>query len=92
MVARTTPGWLVALQTFYPGWHARVNGNDVPIERANVAFSAVPVGAGTSDIVLSYDPLSVRLGVLISLVSGVGLLVCAGLLVRLRRLATTMLH
>ena len=72
-VKRDSPGWFVALQTFYPGWMARVDGRPAPIVRANVAFSAVAVGGGTSDVELSYEPRSVTLGLWISLLSGVGL-------------------
>ena len=32
----------------------------------NVAFTAVPVGAGVSEVELVYDPVSVRLGLLVS--------------------------
>ena len=63
-VHRDQPGWVVALRTHYPGWTAQVDGRSVPLLRANVAFSAVEVGAGTREVVLRYHPTSVRLGVL----------------------------
>ncbi len=66
-----------ALQTYYPGWEATVDGRAAPLRRANVAFSAVPVPAGTSEVVLRYAPRSVRYGVA---VSGVSLVVALGLL------------
>lgn len=63
---RTEPGWLVACQPWYPGWRATVGGVETPIEIANLAFCAVPVPAGTSEIVLEYCPFSFRLGVWIA--------------------------
>lgn len=82
-VARDGPGWLVALQTHYPGWDATVDGRRAPLRRANVAFSAVPVPAGSVEVVLRYAPRSVRYGVV---VSGVSVAVALGLLgVGLRR-------
>ncbi len=65
-VERATLGWLVAFQTWFPGWQARVNGQPAEALRANVAFTAVPVGAGVSEVELVYDPVSVRLGLLVS--------------------------
>jgi hypothetical protein len=82
-VRRDQPGWVVALQTHYPGWTAQVDGRSSPLVRANVAFSAVAVGAGTRDVVLRYRPASVRLGLLVSLISGVMLV--AGTLLVARR-------
>jgi Bacterial membrane protein YfhO len=63
---RPGPGWLVALQTHLPGWRAVVNGREAPLLRANVAFSAVPLPAGTSEVELRYAPSSVRTGALVS--------------------------
>jgi hypothetical protein len=76
-VDRTGPGWLVALSTRFPGWEATVNGKRVPLRRANVAFTALPVEAGASDVVLRYRPLSVKYGLAITAGS---LLVVAGLM------------
>ena len=66
-VQRPSPGWLLALQTAYPGWTARVNGAVAPLARANGAFVAVAVPAGDSVVEIWYDPLSVRAGAWISL-------------------------
>ena len=64
--SRARPGWLVTSQPWYPGWHATVNGVEKPIGRANYAFGAVALDAGASEIVLAYDPWSVRLGTWLS--------------------------
>jgi hypothetical protein len=61
-VERGEPGWLVACQTFFPGWKARVNGVEAPIERANVAFCAIAIPAGASAIELVYRPATFVLG------------------------------
>jgi hypothetical protein len=63
---RPTPGWLVALQTYYPGWIATVNDQESAPVRANLAFTAVAVPAGIADVTLEYRPASVRVGLLIS--------------------------
>lgn len=61
-VTRPGPGWMVAMQTSYPGWEATVDGRPTPLHRADYAYSAVEVGAGTSEVVLRYRPSSVRYG------------------------------
>lgn len=62
-------GWLVGLDTFYPGWIAKVNGVNQPILAANSIFRAVQVEAGTSLIELRYQPVSFRLGAAVSFLS-----------------------
>lgn len=64
---RTEPGWLVACQSFYPGWRALVNGVERPVRCANYAFQAVELDAGTSEIELFFDPPSLRLGLWLAL-------------------------
>ncbi len=66
---RTRPGWLVNSTPWYPGWRARVNGVERPLLRANHAFGAVALDAGTADVVLEYDPWSVRVGIWLSCIA-----------------------
>ena len=40
----------------YPGWRASVNGTDTPIARADLMFRAVPIPAGESVVVFTYQP------------------------------------
>ncbi len=49
------------------GWSAQVNGEPVPILRADIAFSAVPIPAGKSTVELVYLPTSYTLGGAITL-------------------------
>ncbi len=68
-VERDTPGILVVAQNHDPGWRARVNGEAVPLWRANHAFTCLAVPAGRSLVELTYAPRSVALGLVLSLVS-----------------------
>jgi hypothetical protein len=68
-VDAAAPGFLFLSDQDYPGWHATVNGTEVPILRANYAFRAVRVPAGKSNVHFTYRPASVRLGALVSLAS-----------------------
>ncbi len=49
------------------GWSARVNGAAVPILRADIAFSAVPIPAGKNTVELIYMPMSYTLGGVVTL-------------------------
>jgi hypothetical protein len=53
---------LVLSDTYYPGWKAFVDGIPQKIYRANYAFRAVPLSAGTHRVEFLYDPLSFKLG------------------------------
>lgn len=68
-VRRSLPGWLVAAQTFHPGWRAYVNGREVPLLRANGAFQAVELAAGASEVEFVYAPKSFETGLSLTLAS-----------------------
>ena len=46
--------YLVISQTWYPGWSVTVNDEDATLYRANLAFQAVAVPDGTSEVRLRY--------------------------------------
>ncbi len=73
----------VVSENFYPGWRAFVDGRETPVYRANVVMMAVPVPNGTHRVEFVFDPLSVKIGAGVSMVTLVGLLV--GWLVSLNR-------
>ena len=52
-------GVLVLHDTYFPGWVAELNGQRVPILRADVLFRAVEARAGRHSIVFRFDPLSI---------------------------------
>jgi hypothetical protein len=69
-------GMLRVLESWAPGWHAKVNGERVPIHRADFLFMAVPVPDAPCEVVLTYQPASFRNGVILSIVGLVGLVFC----------------
>jgi hypothetical protein len=64
-----TAGWLYLADTWYPGWQAVVDGERVPIYRANYLFRAVHVEPGDYQVVFVYRPLSFWGGALVSLLA-----------------------
>jgi hypothetical protein len=63
---------LILRDACYPGWVAWVDGKASPIECVDVLFRAVDVPSGAREVVFSYEPQSVRIGMLLSAV-GLGL-------------------
>lgn len=53
----TNSAFLVINDTYYPGWSSTVNGRDAQVLRANYAFRCVPLSAGSSEIIIRYNPL-----------------------------------
>jgi hypothetical protein len=68
------PGFLVLTDTYYPGWKAEIDGDPTEILRANYLFRAVALPPGLHRVTFRYEPLSVRIGLAISLASLVLLL------------------
>lgn len=73
-VEAPSAGFVVLTDTFYPGWHAEVDGQVTQIWTANLAFRAVKVEPGTHNILFSYRPRSFTLGLWVS-----GLTLVAGM-------------
>lgn len=55
-VNANSEAYLILNDAYYPGWKATVNGEPVPVYRANVMFRAVPVPAGESTVVFTFEP------------------------------------
>jgi hypothetical protein len=60
------PGFLLLLDTYFPGWSASVNGQPAGIYRADYNFRAVSLPAGKSVVRFIYQPNSFRTGVVLS--------------------------
>lgn len=59
-------GYLVLSEVYAPGWRAWVDDREAPVVRANFLFRAVPVSPGDHRVRLVYDPLSFKLGAIVS--------------------------
>ena len=66
-VETPAPTFLVVSDTFYPGWHAYLDGIEAPILRGDLTFRVVEVPAGTHRVVFRFEPASVFVGIAISL-------------------------
>jgi hypothetical protein len=75
------PGYLVLVDAYDPGWQASIDGRTTRVLRANVAFRAVQVPAGAHRVRFVYRPLSVKVGVGVSVLAAVvaAVLALAGL-------------
>ncbi|HVM62087.1 MAG TPA: YfhO family protein [Verrucomicrobiae bacterium] len=67
-------GAVLLSDTYYPGWHATVDGVPAPIYRADYVLRAVFVTPGEHEVEFRYEPLSFRLG---AAMSGVTVIVVA---------------
>jgi uncharacterized membrane protein YfhO len=67
-IAAETPdnAVLSLAQIDYPGWYATVDGQDVPLMRAYGGLSALALPAGQHTIELVYNPITYRIGAVIS--------------------------
>jgi uncharacterized membrane protein YfhO len=75
-VETSSPGFLILGDTYFPGWKANVDGKRVPIYRADYLLRAVAVEKGSHRVVFLYQPLSFRIGLGLTIISGVIILGC----------------
>lgn len=75
-------GLLVFSEVDYPGWRAFVDGNAVPLLRADYVLRALCVSAGDHEVTLVYDPPLLKIG---ALISGLTLLFLIGTAILLGR-------
>lgn len=65
--------YAVLSDTYYPGWKATVNENPVPIEKTLHTLRAVKVPQGHSVIHMTYEPDSLKIGLILSAISVISL-------------------
>ena len=79
------PAFLVLSDTYYPGWKVYIDDTEEKIYRADYFLRAVKVPDGTHLVRFVYEPMSFRIGSIISIVSLLSLV----LFVAFRRLRLT---
>jgi len=68
-------GYLVLTDAWYPGWVATVDGEPVEVLRADVLFRAAPIQAGAHTVEFRYEPMSFKIGLVISVTTIFALIV-----------------
>jgi uncharacterized membrane protein YfhO len=63
------PGLLVLGDTWYPGWKVFVDGRESKLYRANYVMRGVSLPGGRHRVEFRYQPVSIRIGALISLLT-----------------------
>lgn len=79
-----TPGIVVLVDAWDPGWRASIDGRATEVLRANGAFRAVAVPAGRHVVEMRYRPWPVLVGLSLSATGLVALVIGTGFLVRRR--------
>jgi hypothetical protein len=62
-------GFLFLSELYYPGWKALVDGKPVPILRGNYLFRVIELPRGTHSVQFYYAPLTIKMGIAISLLT-----------------------
>jgi hypothetical protein len=65
-VSSPVPRMLLLSEPYYPERRAWVDGVETPIEKANVALSAIPIAAGIHLVELRFVPTSLYVGAALS--------------------------
>jgi len=60
--------FLYVSDTYYPGWHAYVDGKETKIYRANLAFRAIEAPKGKHTVVFKYIPMSFYIGLVLTMI------------------------
>ncbi len=68
-------GFLVLSETFYPGWHARIDDRETPIYRTDGALQGVVVPAGRHIVHFQFTSTTLRAGAAVTLFGVVGVVV-----------------
>jgi uncharacterized membrane protein YfhO len=71
------PSLMVLTDVHYPGWKATVDGEPAEIERVDYLLRGVMVPAGAHTVEFTYEPLSWRIGWILSLLGLLGVAVAA---------------
>ena len=82
------PAWLLVPDHWAEGWQARLDGEPVPLVRADYAFRAVRVEPGTSTVTMRYRPPGLLAGAAITTVTAAGCVIALSVLAVGRRRRT----
>src|SRR6266446_7067473 len=63
------PAVLVLSQTYYPGWKATVDNNEVPVFAANMTLTGLALPAGEHEVRVVLRPVSFRIGAVLTIFS-----------------------
>ena len=66
---------------YYTGWKAYVDGVEMPHCRANYVLRAMPLKAGTYDIVFKFEPQSYQIGKILTIICSVLLTLAFGYII-----------
>ena len=80
--ATSASGLLMLSEVYYPAWKAYVDGERVPLYRADHLLRAIPVPAGEHTVELRYESWTLRLGTVLSILTS--LMLAALILARIR--------
>jgi hypothetical protein len=86
------PAMLVVSEVWDPNWTARVDGQTAPVHVVDHTLMGVRLEPGAREIVLRYEPRSLRIGLIVSMVTGLfvlGVWIACGLSVMRRSTAPT---
>jgi hypothetical protein len=78
-------GFLFLSDAYYPGWRARLDGQEETVYRADYLFRAVLVPPGQHSVEFTFDPVAFKIGLAVAL-STVAALVAAAIFRPSRRL------
>ncbi|MCI0340421.1 MAG: YfhO family protein [Planctomycetales bacterium] len=73
------PAWLVVAEIHFPGWRARLDGQPVPIRRADYLLRAVAVPGGLHRVEMVYAPATFDLGLALAALGALATLVALAL-------------
>jgi uncharacterized membrane protein YfhO len=63
------PGYLFLSDIFYPGWKAFLDGRPTRILRGNYLFRVIELPEGEHSVRLVFDPVSIKLGITITILT-----------------------
>lgn len=79
LASANEPGYMVLSELFYPGWKARVDGEEAAVLCGNYLFRVIRLDKGNHDIELRFVSRPFRLGLAVSLLTLSG---CLGFICR----------
>ncbi|MCE5278611.1 MAG: hypothetical protein ABFD92_01505 [Planctomycetaceae bacterium] len=88
----TVPAMLVINECHHSGWSARVNGRTAPLLQVNYLQQGLWLTSGQSHVELEFFPAAVKRGLMVSVASGLVVILSAGVAMGLRRRRRRVTH